>query len=52
MFDHDFFITYDYGDDLPAELLRGLRQETEIEQLKNSEVVEFRNRVKSRVIEL
>jgi hypothetical protein len=52
MFDQNFFMTYDHGDDLSAELLRALRRGSEIEEMKASEVVKFRDRVKGRIAEL
>jgi hypothetical protein len=52
MFDNHLFMDYDYGDDFSAELLRLLRQGTEIEEMKASEVVKFRTHVKDRVKEL
>jgi hypothetical protein len=52
MFDKNLFMDYDHGDDVPTELLRILREGSEIEEMKPSEVVKFWNLVKDRVAEL
>jgi hypothetical protein len=52
MFDNNLFMDYDYGDDVSTTLLKILRQGTEIEEMKASEVIRFRNRVRERVEQL
>jgi hypothetical protein len=49
MFDNNFFVGFDRGDDIPADLHKILRKGTEIEEMNSSEEVKFRNLVTSRV---